>query len=970
MSGRDLQVDSHDAPNRDRSNTAPEVDLHVPRSRSNTAPEPERMLASPREELATVSETDTQQHIEEQSSEDDAELKMANALALAFQNNPNLTPSEIRELVGAGTQQPVLIQQQGKATQPSPASMLVPGRLSSMFQSTPEIEKDKKTPRGTGGLRSMSESFQKRVGKARLSDILTGGSNRQGAASDDASMDFTSRDAAEPTQLSSTTSTSSSKDGKRGGSFRTSSRTPRSPPVSPRSPESTAKVITSVVGNAPEAVLIPANFSGVSASDNKGLGVPPSTTIANKPSAAAPTRLAGIAWKRRSGLGKYSANSAWERRRIELKGTKLLYYRTEKEAEDVKNISPTSSKEDGLAGFAEDPKDNEGVVVAKRANWFEQAAANWTQADDPSAPRGYIDLVKEKATAQVAFGHSGAPSPFAISIKVRGETKWKFCFDYHSAQMEWLAALTDVVVQTSIDAYNATLLESADPANQAETVYFPPGHVNEPPTTGGKSDPGQHRLWMMEPYAIRSLDNPAIEEGSENDSSDGEPDETMNDEADGAPILEVSREMSGVGALVDPISMQTAEEATAKVWYAPQKNLVRVVIVFHIALALARASSTTMEGFWFVVAFANLALFLCLVKEPDWRLLAQQVRVAPRARQSNTKSKSKASAVASKGALVKTAPKNSGFIPTAGTTGVKLKNATDPPENKHKQMFAGWRTMPGKILMVRSHGYAATGKKVESPGELYDCARVDIFESPSRYPDMALRVKLPKVQYEDGGARKTWRSPDTFIISIALPTDPPKLGRNSSDGGGYTVTIYFTMSQETRDILRRVTADGYDPSKEQPDDPQKSKVNAVRLFEEWCRRAPTDPKFMSRFKVVPNAHNLKEIGMPSWISKYNGKPFLIKRPGQTGFLYSHPELSCMEFDISLHPFPYLAKQAICFMKESYFKKILVSFGFVIEGRADDELPECLIGLMQLCYPDPKHAIAAETFFDGTANTSF
>jgi hypothetical protein len=167
-----------------------------------------------------------------------------------------------------------------------------------------------------------------------------------------------------------------------------------------------------------------------------------------------------------------------------------------------------------------------------------------------------------------------------------------------------------------------------------------------------------------------------------------------------------------------------------------------------------------------------------------------------------------------------------------------------------------------------------------------------------------------------------------------------------------------------------VTAEGYDPSTEQVDDAQKNIVNAVRLFEEWCRRAPTDPKFMSRFKVVPNAHNLKEIGMPGWISKYNGKPFLIKRPGQTGFLFNHPELSCMEFDISLHPFPYLAKQAICYMKDSYFKKILVSFGFVIEGRADDELPECLIGLMQLCYPDPIHAIQADTFFAGTCNRSF
>ena len=95
------------------------------------------------------------------------------------------------------------------------------------------------------------------------------------------------------------------------------------------------------------------------------------------------------------------------------------------------------------------------------------------------------------------------------------------------------------------------------------------------------------------------------------------------------------------------------------------------------------------------------------------------------------------------------------------------------------------------------------------------------------------------------------------------------------------MTMYFTMKQETRDILRRVTAEDYDPFNEPtPDDVQKSKVNAVKLFNEYCRRAPTDPSFQSRFKVVANAQNLKEIGMPTWIAKYNGKPVLIKRAGE------------------------------------------------------------------------------------------
>ena len=103
--------------------------------------------------------------------------------------------------------------------------------------------------------------------------------------------------------------------------------------------------------------------------------------------------------------------------------------------------------------------------------------------------------------------------------------------------------------------------------------------------------------------------------------------------------------------------------------------------------------------------------------------------------------------------------------------------------------------------------------------------------------------------------------------------------------------------------------------------------------------------------------------MPGYILKYNGKPVLIKRAGVTGFLFDHPELNAMGFDISLHPFPYLAKQATAYMAETYFKQMIASFAFVIEGRSDDELPEVLIGQgAQICYPDPALAIKAGDWF--------
>jgi len=99
---------------------------------------------------------------------------------------------------------------------------------------------------------------------------------------------------------------------------------------------------------------------------------------------------------------------------------------------------------------------------------------------------------------------------------------------------------------------------------------------------------------------------------------------------------------------------------------------------------------------------------------------------------------------------------------------------------------------------------------------------------------------------------------------------------------------------------------------------------------------------------------------------------LIKRAGVTGFLFNYPSYrmgdhSVMEFDLSLHPFPYLFKQGMTYLKDHYFPKMLMTFSFVIEGRDDDELPEVLIGDgLQLCYPDPSEILQAEDVFGGDA----
>ena len=685
-------------------------------------------------------------------------------------------------------------------------------------------------------------------------------------------------------------------------------------------------------------------------------------------------RITGIIWKRRSGLGKYSTTSAWERRRVVLKGSKLYYYRTNVDTHDdevaaAATTTTTTAAEDGLdeersrdrAASEELP-----VVLAKTKSWFDTVAGTKSSSSTTKKdPRGYLDLVKEQASIGASSGHSGAPTPFSISIKVMTQTKWKFCFDTHGELMQWLAAMTDAIVQGSVDEYNSAILAANDPSRLVEIGYH--GQLSEPPGIAHNTLAG-HRLWATGHYKVQSEDYP--DEGLA-DVSDDELNEEVQSDADDdddgsrAPL---NHTMEDEKELVVDMTGGT------DIWGIPEAYIWQFALVLNIVMILARSSSTSVENFWYLITFANFSIFGLMTKGRVGGKVKSVMSLKMARRMSTTAMNTPLASpemLAGPSVLMKEShePNLALTKPKAGTTSMRIKNPNDLPVNKDGHVFAGWcRQKPG-MMMVRSHNYKKDKVKVPSPGELYKCVHVDIFESRQRYPDMASRVQLPEVNFTDDGP-KTWNAPDIFVVSIAIPTDPPKLYNSADDGGGYTITAYFVMEPETREILKRVTSDGYDPKNDRVGDMNVSKVNAVRLLDEWCRRSPTDDSFCARFKVVPNAQNLKEIGLPSWISKYNGKPFLIKRPGQTGFLYRHPDKSCVEFDISLHPFPYLAKQGINFMKDAYFKKVLVTFGFLIEGQAEDELPECLIGLMQLCYPDPVHAIQGEAFMAGTSPRSF
>ena len=924
------------------------------------------------------------------TSEEDAEIRRAKAMALAIQKNPSLSADEIQKLVGQSEQAQLIDQKKKK--EGGGMSLLIPGRLASAFQLDSNATNTKDTSA------TLSSSSTKSNSGRVYENVISPSVPKKAPVSTSSTTVTTT-----PTVSITATVTATPKDAAASGPTTATD----TPPVVSLSDASNQQP-QQQQQQQPQKSKVPGSITSSTETSPSNRGTTKQQTRKNSvlqniqstfakddspPKPREKARLSAVLWKRRSGLGKLSAKNAWERRRVVLRGNFVEYYLTEAELEeDNGSDDAENTNGNGQTGA-------EGAVPAdlsssgKKQNWFEQAMSTPFGNDDRNAARGTMDLLKEKASVAAASGHSGAPTPFAISIKAKGETKWKFCFDSHALQMQWLMALTDVVVSESVDHYNGQLLQAADPTHNESPMFFSQQATAMHPRNNVKSEADigdgagqENRLWMLEKYVVRS---PLMEGETELEQMDDDEESVTDD--DNSEEEEEGEHGTRDFVVEEPVvasdGISKAKTTTSVDWGFKGMDLYVAIAVVNMALVASSATNTSMESFWHIIAFANMTLWIILLKQQEKPKPAPSLDVGSPATASRAaiiradgtkvvkasgKGRKFKKGKGTKGSETTGSSETKPFKPKAGSTTLRIEKPTDPAV-KDGHTFAGWRAPGGENLLVRSHGYLSSKKKIPSNGTMYELVHCDIFEGPNRYPDMAKRVELPKVQFGDDGEAsgpKTWTAPDIFVVCVSLPTDPPKLTKSSDDGGGYTIAMYFVMRQETRDILRRITAADYDPSKETVPDVQKSNVNAVRLFDEWCRRSPNDPKFMSRFKLIVNAQNLREIGVPGWIAKYNGKPVLIKRPGQTGFLYTHPELSCMEFDISLHPFPYLAKQGICYLKENFFEKVLAMFGFVIEGRADDELPECVIGVMQLCYPNPIHAIQAKEFFDGTGPKSF
>jgi len=594
-----------------------------------------------------------------------------------------------------------------------------------------------------------------------------------------------------------------------------------------------------------------------------------------------------------------------------------------------------------------------------------------TSTSSYNTPRGVIDIIATRATASVLpvgsymnihSHHSNAapPTPFNLAIMVRAEIKWILCFETAKELMVWLNAFADTALEESAEQYKKKLgksyeyeesrnFETIDSVNTDTCID---NKIQGVQPQSGQDDTTTGRRILVRDSSFDSVVDEYIVTSSAKISSEGRHESTAP-----TPCMRLSSKYSPykVFALVNMsfIYIRISEKSLSlKHMYA--LALINFLTYIHIKSEYKRLLSTKdMEP----LNKANLQALEKMKTEKNSSLIeSQEVNNEENIGSSITDTIIKKSSFVERRSTIEV--KNT-FLernkPVAGSTSVQVKDGNDHDEIRGEKI--SWMAAEPSLIQLRGQDYLKTKRKNPSATSLYELVEMDIFHSDEHLTDVGCRFQLPPNDFKD--LEHCWRAPDILIISFSLPTSAPKLGRVTTDKKGLIVCGYYQIRKEVRKTLEIVSnARLNDVEKEEAlnllfkDQDSRLLVKGVLLWEKWCATSANDPDMQKRLKFIPRGENLQELKVPSWICRYNGKPLLIKRPGETSFIFSHPDERMMEIDINLHTFPYMFKQAMTYLNDHYFVRMLMTFGFVIEGRSEEELPEVLLGNPMSIRVDP------------------
>jgi len=236
----------------------------------------------------------------------------------------------------------------------------------------------------------------------------------------------------------------------------------------------------------------------------------------------------------------------------------------------------------------------------------------------------------------------------------------------------------------------------------------------------------------------------------------------------------------------------------------------------------------------------------------------------------------------------------------------------------------GWRRVHASIFRVRARDYGNSGQKIPSAAAMFEPVSVDLVRGIRKLESVGKLFTPCISEYKKFSKSGPEDLPELIILHGQFPLQPPSLWNTAANDQdpGCSLVVAFAPNRVT------------DP--------------AVAL--QLLRRAMQAPKAEdARFKLVGRVENLSELsgGIAEIIENFNNKPVLLTK---SCTIIQHPG-RIMEIIFDVRMWNFVARKSLSTVQDQLLKDAVLSLALLVEGRDNDELPEQVLGCVQLEFVD-------------------